>query len=89
MAPGARNKFGATMFEPEVFRKQITVLTKVLVTFLGLLAPSVVILHQRNCALVTPLLATLSLKHKATLLHQLYQRSPKSGPRARSGPRAS
>jgi len=35
MAPRARNKFGAPMFETEVFRKQMwpTVLKKVLMTF--------------------------------------------------------
>jgi len=39
MAPGARSKFGATMFEREFFRKQMTALKKVLVTFLRLSAP--------------------------------------------------
>jgi len=36
MAPGARSKFGAPMFEPEVFGSKCTVLRKVLVTLLGL-----------------------------------------------------
>jgi len=39
MAPSARIKFGALMFKPEVFRKQmhtITLLTKVRVTLLRL-----------------------------------------------------
>jgi len=36
MAPGARSKFGATMFEPEVFRKQIYCIEKILVALLGL-----------------------------------------------------
>ena len=36
MAPGARSKFGAPMFEFEVVRSKCTVLKKVLVTFLGL-----------------------------------------------------
>jgi len=35
MAPGARSKFGATVFEHEVFRKQMYCI-EVLVTFLGL-----------------------------------------------------
>jgi len=36
MASGTRSSFGAPMFEPEVFRKQCTVLKKVLVTLVGL-----------------------------------------------------
>ena len=35
MAPGARSKFGAPIFEPEVFRKQMCC-SEVLVTLLGL-----------------------------------------------------
>jgi len=35
MGPGARSKFGAPMFEPEVFRKQMHC-TEVLVMLLGL-----------------------------------------------------
>jgi len=63
MAPGARSKFDAPMFGPEVFRKQMqaTALKKVLVTFLGLFGtPAVIGAHmviQRpgNCApLATP-----------------------------------
>jgi len=34
MAPGARNKFGAPMFESEVFRKQMYCFEKVLITLL-------------------------------------------------------
>jgi len=34
MAPGARNKFGAPMFEPEVFQKQMYCFEKVYMTFL-------------------------------------------------------
>jgi len=41
MAPGARSKFGARMFEPEVFRKQMYCIKKVLVTLLGLFGPHV------------------------------------------------
>ena len=36
MAPKARNKFGAPMFEPEAFRKQMYCVEEVLVTLLGL-----------------------------------------------------
>jgi len=43
MAPGARSKFGALMFEPDVFRKQMFFVEKVLVTRLGLFgAPAVI-----------------------------------------------
>ena len=35
MAPGARSKFGAPMFEPEVFRQQMYCI-EVLLTLLGL-----------------------------------------------------
>jgi len=35
MAHGARSKFGALMFEPVVFRKQIYCIEKVFVTLLG------------------------------------------------------
>jgi len=37
MAPGARSTFGASMFEPEVFRKQMCCIDEsILVTLLGL-----------------------------------------------------
>jgi len=36
MAPGARSKFGAPMFETEVFRMQIYCISEIIVTFLGL-----------------------------------------------------
>jgi len=40
MAPGARSKFGAPMFELEAFRKQMYCNEEILVTLLGLLTPS-------------------------------------------------
>jgi len=50
MAPGARSKFGAPIFEPEVFRKQIYC-TEVLVTLLGLFgARGIVPLDPRRYA---------------------------------------
>jgi len=59
MAPGTRNKFGAPMFEPEVFRKQMYC-TEVRLTLLGLFgarrlfgAP-IVIRRPRNCAPCPP-----------------------------------
>jgi len=39
MAPRARSRFGAPMFETEFFRKQMYVLKKVRVTLLGLFGP--------------------------------------------------
>jgi len=39
MAPGARNKFAAPMFEPEVFRKQMYCSENVLMTLLGFFDP--------------------------------------------------
>jgi len=50
MAPEARNKFGAPMFEAEVFRKQMYC-TEVLVTLLGLFGALIVI---RRPGIVTP-----------------------------------
>ena len=50
MAPGARSKFGAPMFEPEVFRKQMYC-TEVLVTLLGLFGALIVIWRPGNCPL--------------------------------------
>jgi len=56
MAPGARSKFGAPMFEPEVFRKQMYC-TEVLVTLLGLFGAVLVIRRLGNFApVVTPLI---------------------------------
>jgi len=49
MAPGVRSKFGAPMFEPEVFRKQMYC-TEVLVTLLGLFGALIVIRRTGNCA---------------------------------------
>jgi len=72
LAPGARSKFGAPMFEPEVFRRQMHCIAKVLVTLLGLfgaprshatsrsdLAPSRVVRRPGNCAPLTPLVTAL------------------------------
>jgi len=49
MAPGARSKFGAPVFEPEVFRKQMYC-TEVLVAFLGLFGALIVIWRSGNRA---------------------------------------
>jgi len=35
MAPGARSKFGAPLFEPEAFRKKMYCIKKVLASLLG------------------------------------------------------
>jgi len=61
MAPGARNKFGAPMFEPEVFRKQMYCYEKsaydIVVTFWS----PAVIRRPGNCA---PLVTSLVLFNK-------------------------
>jgi len=55
MAPGARNKFGAPMLEPEVFRKQMYCFEKIaydiVVTFWP---PPAVIRRPGNCASMPP-----------------------------------
>ena len=78
MAPGARTKFGAHIFEPEVFRKQCTALKNVRVTLLGRYgaprnhsAPPQhfsdlrVIYRPGNCAPIAPSLRHCGLKHNA------------------------
>jgi len=56
MAPGARNKFGAPMFKPEVFRKQMYCIEEVPVTLLGLFgAPCTDLVPRKLCSPVTPL----------------------------------
>jgi len=56
MAPGARSKFGALMFEFKVFRKQMYCI-EVLVTMLGFFGAPAAIRRLGNCApLVMPLL---------------------------------
>jgi len=42
MAPGIRKKFGALIFEPEVFGKQMYCFEKVLMALLWVLAPAVI-----------------------------------------------
>jgi len=49
MAPGARSKFGAPVFESEVFRKQMYCI-KVLVTLLGFFGALIVIGRPGNHA---------------------------------------
>jgi len=77
MAPGARSKFGAPMFEPEVFRKQMYC-TEVLVTLLELCGPPAVIRHPGNCAplppVVTPLVTARSDETQQIMVHSSTQR---------------
>jgi len=61
MAPGARSKFGAPVFEPELFRKQIYHIEESTSDIVGTLAPTAVIhrphsdSRKGNCApLPTP-----------------------------------
>jgi len=63
MAPGARNKFGAPVFEPEVFRKQMYCFEKsaydIVVTFWS----PALIPRPRNCP-PSPLVTSLVLLKK-------------------------
>jgi len=66
MAPGARSKFGAPMFVPEIFRKQMYCIEESICDIVGTLwrppqwfgAP-IVIRHPGNCAPLAPLVTTL------------------------------
>jgi len=77
MATGARSKFGAPTFEPEVFRKQMYC-TEVLVTLLGLLgAPQsfgafIVIRRMWNCAPCPPSLRPWLLRAATRLNKSWY-----------------
>jgi len=78
MAPGARSKFGAPMFEPEVFRKQMYC-TEV-VTLLWLFgAPQsfsalIVIWRPDNCAPCPPLITARSDAPQQIMVHTSNQR---------------
>ena len=76
MATGPRSKFGAPMFEPEVFRKQMYC-TEVLVTLLGLFgapqsfgARGIVPLAP----VVTPLITARSDAPQEIMVHRSNQR---------------
>jgi len=77
IAPGARSKFGAPIFEPEVFRKQMNC-TEVIVTLLGLFgAPQsfsalIVIRHPGNCAPFPPSLRPWLLRAATRLNKSWY-----------------
>jgi len=49
MAPGARNKFAAPMFEPKVFRKQMYCFEKSAYVIVGTFWPPAVIWRPENC----------------------------------------
>jgi len=78
MASGARSKFGAPMFEPEVFRKQIYCCTKVLVTLFGLFGDPqsfgalIVIRRLGNCAPCPPSLRPWLLRAATRLNKSWY-----------------
>ena len=77
MAPGARSKFGATVFEPEVLRKQMYC-TKVLVTFLGLFGTPqsfdalIVIWRPGNCGPRPPSLRPWLMRAATRLIKSWY-----------------
>jgi len=76
MAPGAISRFGAPMFEPEVFRKQMYCI-EVLVTLLGLFGALIVIRRPGNCApcpFVTPLITARSDAPQQIMVHSSNQR---------------
>ena len=54
--PGARSKFGAPMFEPEVFRKQIYCVKDSTCDIVGAFRRPIVIRRPGNFAPLTPLL---------------------------------
>jgi len=77
MAPGARSKFGAAVFEPEVFQKQMYCI-EVLVTFLGLFGTPQsfgalrVIWRPGNCGPCPPSLRPWLLRAATHLIKSWY-----------------
>ena len=69
MAPGTRSKFGAPMFEPEVFRKQMHC-TEVLVTLLGLFGARGIVPYA---PVVTPLITARSDAPQQIMVHSSNQ----------------
>jgi len=65
MSLGARSEFGAPMFEPEVFRKQMCCIEESVVTFLGPFGAPAVIRRPGNCAPHPPVVTHL---HRCKLL---------------------
>jgi len=63
MAPGARNKFGALMFKPEIFRNQLYCFIKSACDIVVTFWPLTVIRRPRKCALC-PLVTSLVLCNK-------------------------
>jgi len=67
MAPGARSKFGAPVFEPEVFRKQICCWRKYLWYCKDFLAPLAVVLHTHNDSATGELRPPCPLRYASAL----------------------
>jgi len=66
MTPGARNKFGASMFKPEVFRKQIYCIEESACDIVGTFLPTPAViwrLHSDltlgNCTPLPPIVTPL------------------------------
>ena len=55
MAPGARSKFGAPIFEPEFFRKQMYCVDESTCANFGTFRPAAMIRRPGNCAPLCPL----------------------------------
>ena len=71
MAPGARSKFGAPMFEPEDFRKQMYCTEESTCDIVGTFrrppqsfSAPVVIWRPGNCAHLAPLVTPLLVNHE-------------------------
>jgi len=62
MAPGTRIKFGAPIFEPEVFGKQMYCFEKVLMALLFVLAPAMI--RRPGNIPLAPLVTSLVLCNK-------------------------
>ena len=71
--PGARSKFGAPMFEPEVFRKQMYC-TEVRVTLLGLFGVPQSFGARGIVPLATPLITACSDAPQQIMVHSSNQR---------------
>jgi len=60
MVPGARNKFGAPMFEPKVFWGKCAIVKKVLATLLGLVGSPSDLEPKALCTICLPFVTPLN-----------------------------
>jgi len=64
MVPGAKNKFGAPMFAPKVFRKQMYSIEESTCDIVGTFLRPAVIRCPGNCAALVPLVTPLADQHQ-------------------------